>query len=137
MIAGRPIQIIAGKEISVPPPAIELMTPAMNAATAMIVSAKGGQFIAEDTHAEDDHHLFHRCGDRTIEVMGTLNGKVAIVTGGASGIGAAPPRAFAAERASVCTSAILEATAQALVSWSRRATTGAADVSDESAVASL
>src|ERR1043165_196275 len=137
MIAGRPIQIIAGKEISVPPPAIELMTPAMNAATAMIVSAKGGQFIAEDTHAEDDHHLFHRCGDRTIEVMGTLNGKVAIVTGGASGIGAAIARRFAAEGAAVCISDLHLEAAQALASTLPRAIAVAADVSDESAVASL
>jgi len=34
--AGRPIQMSAGKEMSVPPPAIELIAPARNAATPMM-----------------------------------------------------------------------------------------------------
>jgi hypothetical protein len=38
MTAGRPIQTSAGNERSVPPPAMELMTPAKNAATAMMMT---------------------------------------------------------------------------------------------------
>ena len=46
--------------------------------------------------------------------MGKLDGKVAIVTGGARGMGAATVRLFHAEGASVVISDVLEAEGQAL-----------------------
>ena len=72
---------------------------------------------------------------------GELAGKVAIVTGGASGIGAAIARRFAAEGAAVCISDLhvepARALADELVRGGARAIAIAADVSDESAVAGL
>lgn len=69
--------------------------------------------------------------------MKSLHGKVAIVTGGASGIGAAIARRFAAEGAAVCISDIHLEPAQALAAELPRAIAVAADVTDERAVANL
>jgi len=73
--------------------------------------------------------------------MANLNGKVAIVTGGASGIGAAIARRFAADGAAVCISDLhlepARALAEELARGGGRAIPVAADVTDERAVAEL
>ena len=73
--------------------------------------------------------------------MAKLNGKVAIVTGGASGIGAAIARRFASEGAAVCVSDLnadpARALAEELSRQGARAIAIAADVTDEGAVAAL
>jgi NAD(P)-dependent dehydrogenase (short-subunit alcohol dehydrogenase family) len=73
--------------------------------------------------------------------MSRLNGKVAIVTGGASGIGAAIARRFASEGAAVCVSDLhaepARALAEELSRQGARAIAIAADVTDEGAVAAL
>jgi NAD(P)-dependent dehydrogenase (short-subunit alcohol dehydrogenase family) len=73
--------------------------------------------------------------------MARLTGKVAIITGGASGIGAAIARRFASEGAAVCVSDLhadpARALAEELSRQGARAIAIAADVTDEGAVAAL
>jgi NAD(P)-dependent dehydrogenase (short-subunit alcohol dehydrogenase family) len=73
--------------------------------------------------------------------MGRFSGKVAVVTGGGSGIGAAAARRFAAEGAAVVVADIDEAAAQsvasALSASGARALALRVDVSDESHVAAM
>jgi len=67
--------------------------------------------------------------------MGRLEGKVAVVTGGASGIGAATARLFVAEGASVVISDMQDPAGETLARELGRATYIRTDVRDEAAVA--
>lgn len=79
-----------------------------------------------------------RVAPPSLKPVGTLDGKVAIVTGSASGIGAAVARRFAAEGASVVVNSVRSTEAgEALASELPDATYVQADVADPAGVAAL
>jgi NAD(P)-dependent dehydrogenase (short-subunit alcohol dehydrogenase family) len=107
--------------------------------TAIIFQSQGAGFETLATHRVDQAIAASSCQWPTfVEVTGRLSGKVALVTGGASGIGLATVRRFVAEGAQVVIGDIDEASLAAVAGELGEAcATAIADVTSEDDVAEL